>query len=150
MEANALYFQDAQLKVKLLQRGEDMSKVGLRDLKRYYALLNYHLLELPLTVGEANLLCHALKDYQFETDPRQGRAIWQRVDAAIQPDQMDQKGQVNIEALIRKLQRLNHLQLMALVDAIERYWRRAQSAADESIETRLSRVHLIKCCDFAL
>lgn len=149
MGTKTLISQDSQLKATLLQRGEDASTVGLRDLKRCYALLNYHLLELTLTADEASLVCEALKDYRFEDDSEQARTIWRRVDAAIQRDHLNQKWSVN-STFIPKLRALTHLQIIALVDAIERFWVRAQADPDEPLEAKLSRVGLIKCCDFAL
>jgi hypothetical protein len=150
MESKTLISQDSRLKAALLRRGVNTSTVGLRDLKRYYALLNYHLLELSLTANEANLVCETLKDYQFEDDPEQARTIWKQINDAIQQDHLDQKRSVNREAFIRKLQALTHLQAVALVDAVERYWVEEPSNPHESLETKLSRVDLIKCCDFAL
>jgi hypothetical protein len=150
MTSKTLISQDGKLKAALLQRGDNTGAVGLRDLKRYYTLLNYHLLELSLSASEASLICEVLTDYRFEEDVEQARAIWQRVDAAIQLEQLNPRWSVNGEGLIRKLQSLNHLQAVALVDAVERYWIREQSNPDEPLETKLSRVDLIKCCDFAL
>lgn len=150
MESKVLISQDSELKSKLLQRGDNASAVGLRDLKRYYALLNYHLLEISLTAGEANLICEALKIYRFEDDPEQARTVWQQVDAAIQQNSLSQKWSVNLETFMHKLQGLNHLQVIALIDAVERYWVREQANPDELLETRLLRVDLLKCCDSAL
>ena len=149
MESETLVSQNFKLKATLLQRGDDTRLVGLRDLQRYYTLLNYHLLELSLTVSEASLICEALKDYRFENDSEQARAIWKRVANMIQPDQLDPKWRVN-GASIHKIQSLTHLQSVALIDAVERYWIREQSNPHESLETKLSRVHLIKYCDSAL
>jgi hypothetical protein len=149
MKSKTLISQDSQLKAALLQRGDNTSTVGFRDLKRYYALLNYHLLELSLTTSEANLICEALKDYQFEDDFEQAQAIWQRVDSAIQCDRLDQKWSVN-GTFIRKIQALTNPQAVALVDAVERYWIREQSYPHQPSETKLLRVDLVKCCDFAL
>lgn len=150
MKSKTLISQDLELKAALLERGEDTSTIELRDLKRYYALLNYHLLELTLHSSEVNLICEALKDYRVEDDSEQARVIWKQVDAAIQRDRLDQKWRVDGSAFIRKLQALTHLQLIALVDAVERCWVREKSNPLEPQETRLSRVGLIKCCDFAL
>ncbi len=150
MESNTLISQDSKLKATLLQHGEDISTVGLRDLKRYYALLNYHLLETSWTENEAHLICEALKGYQLEDDPQQGRTIWQQVDTAVHRDHLDQKWTVNSETFHRKIQALNHLEAIALVDAVERYWVREQSHIQESLQTRLRRVDLVKCCDSAL
>lgn len=107
------------------------------------------MLELSLAVGEANLSCEALKIYRFEDDSEQARTIWQRVDAAIQQDYLNQKWSVNRDAFIRK-QGLNHLQAVALVDALERYGVREQANSAEPLGTKLLRVDLLKCCDFAL
>ena len=150
MESKTLTSQNPKLKAALLLRGADTSAVGWRDLNRYYALLNYHLLELSLTAGEASLICEVFQDYQFEVDPEQARTLWKQADNAIQRDRLDQKWSVNREALTFKLQGLSHLQGVALVDAVERYWVREQANPDEPLETRLARVDLIKCCDFAL
>jgi hypothetical protein len=150
MTNKTLISQDAQLKAALLKRGDNTGAVGLRDLQRYYALLNYHLLEFALTAGEANLICEVLQDYCFETDPEQARMIWRRINDAMESNQLHQKWRVNGEALISKLQRLTHLQAMALVDAVERYWLRAQSHPQEPVDITLSRVDLLKCCDSAL
>ena len=150
MESTTLNPQELKFKAALLQRGEDTVAVGLRDLKRYYTLLNHHLLELFMTAGEANLICEALKAYRFDDDPEQARTVWKQVDAAIQQNQLDQKWRVHRGNLIRKLQALQDLQVIALVDAVERYWAREQEYPHESLETRLLQVDLIKCCDFAL
>jgi|GEM_PF-6036014 len=104
MESKTLISQDSEIKALLLQRGENVGKVELRDSKRYYFLLNHHLLELSLTIDEANLICEALKDYQFEDDPEQARTLWKQVQSAIQQDQLDQKWSVNSKTFIRKLQ----------------------------------------------
>ncbi len=150
MESKTLVSQDSKLKAALLKRGENTSTVGLRDLRRYYALLNHHLLELSLTVGEASLICETLKDYRFEDDSEQTRTIWKRVNDAIQRDRLEKKWSVNSEAFIHKLHGLTNLQAVALVDAVERYWIREQANPDEPLETKLLRVDLIKCCDFTL
>jgi len=150
MESKTLISQESELKAALKQRGENVSTVGLRDLKRYYVLLNHHLLELSVTVNEANLTCEALKNYRFEDDPEQARTLWKRVDNAIQQEHLDQKWSVNSKTFIRKLQSLTNLQAVALVDAVERYWVREQSNPHEPLETKLSRLDLIKCCDLAL
>jgi hypothetical protein len=128
MEDTTLISQDSQLKAALLQRGENTSAIGFRDLKRYYALLNYHLLEISLTASEASFLCDVLKDYRLEHDPEQAKTIWKQVKQGIQQDHLDQKWSVNGEGFIHKLQALTHLQLIALVDAVERYWIRELSS----------------------
>jgi hypothetical protein len=140
---------DYEVEKLLLQRGDNPSIVGLRDLRRYYSLLNYHLLELNLTTDEANLICEALKNYHLEEDPERGRVIWKQINNAIQKEQLDRQWKVN-SAFIGKIKALTHFQSFALVDAVERYWVWEQSSPDEPIQTKLSRVDLHNCCNSAL
>ena len=150
MKSKTLISQDVQIQSALLQRGEDANTIELRDLKRYYALLNYHLIELYLNQGECQLICEALKDYRIEDDPEQARTIWKQIHAAIVRDNLDRKWNVDRETFHSKIQGLNHSQAFALVDAVERYWVRAKSQPQESLQARLLSVDLIKCCDSAL
>jgi hypothetical protein len=140
---------DYEIEKLLLQRGENPSIVGLRDLRRYYSLLNYHLLELNLTTDEANLICEALKNYHLEEDPERGRVIWKQINNAIQKEQLDRQWKIN-SAFIGKIKALTHFQSFALVDAVERYWIWEQSSPDEPMQTKLSRVDLHNCCNSAL
>ena len=156
MTSRTLITQDANLKASLLQRGDMLSAVALRDLKRYYALLSQCLIKISFTEGQAYLLCDALKDYWLENNyglensSEQIEAIWQRVAQAVEQDRLNQKWGVNSETINRKLQAFDSLQTLALVDAVEQYWVREKSHPNESPQTRLLRVDLIKCCDFAL
>jgi hypothetical protein len=150
MERNTLISQDSELKATLQQRGKNLSAVGLRDLQRYYTLLNHELLEITLTPDEASLICRVLKDYRFEDDPERARTIAQQLAHELQEQHLAQQSSINGENLIRKLQGLSNLGAIALVDAVERYWVRAQSNPDESLETKLLRVGLSKCCDSAM
>jgi hypothetical protein len=150
MKSKILISQDPELEALLVQRGEDISRVGLRDLKRYYALLNYHLLELRLTSNEANLICEALKDYRFEDDLDRAISIWKRIDTAIQQEKLDRKWSIN-STFMSKIKTINHLQAVALIDAVEQYWVKERSShPHKSAETKLLHVDLIKCCDSAL
>jgi hypothetical protein len=150
MKSKILVSQNPELQAALLERGENPIAIELRDLKRYYSLLNYHLLELTLCPSEVHLVCDALKDYRVEDDSEQARVVWKQVAAAMQRDQLDQKWKIDGSALIRKLQALNHLQFIALVDAVERFWIREKSNLHETKEAKLSRIGLIRCCDSAL
>lgn len=103
MESTTQIFQDSELKAALLKRGETTSVVGMRDRKRYYALLNHHLLEIALTTGEASFLCEALKNYRFKDDPEQAREIWKHVAQGIQQESLDHKWSINDESFVHKL-----------------------------------------------
>ena len=150
MKNTTLVSQNAAMNTTLPSRGEDCRGIESRDLKRYYALLNYYLLETTWTENEAHLICEALKDYQFEDDPEQARTVWKQIHNAVHRDHLDQKWSINQEIFHRKVQDLNELEAIALVDAVERYWVRAKSEPQESLSARLTSVGLIKCCDFAL
>lgn len=150
MQSQTLISQDVQIQSALLQRGEDPNLIELRDLKRYYTLLNYRLIELYLTESECQLVCEALKDYRIEDDPDRARTIWKQIYAVAMRENLDRKWNVNRKIFHYKIQNLNQLQAVALVDAVERYWVRAQSQPQESIHARLRSVDLIKCCDSAL
>jgi hypothetical protein len=150
MKNKILIPQDSETEAMLLQRGEDTGTVGLRDLRRYYSLLNYHLLELCLTTNEANLICEALKDYRLEEDPDRASGIWKQINTAIQRDQLAHKWSVN-STFISKIKVINHLQAIALVDSVERYWVKERSNfPHKSAEIKLLHAGLIKCCDSAL
>jgi hypothetical protein len=150
MKNKKLITKGSEIEAMLLQRGKDTIAVGLRDLRRYYSLLNHHILELCLTTNEANLICEALKDYRLEEDPNQASGIWKQINTAIQRDQLDRKWSVN-SAFISKIKAINHLQAVALIDSVERYWVKERSNfSHKSAETKLSHIGLIKCCDSAL
>jgi hypothetical protein len=150
MKNKILIPQNSEIEALLFQRGEDINTVGLRDLKRYYSLLNYYLLELCLTTNEANLICEALKDYRFEEDPDRASGVWKQIDTAIQRDHLDHRWSVN-STFVSKIKVMHHLQAVALIDSVERYWVKERSNfPHESAETKLLHAGLIKCCDSAL
>ena len=110
MKSKTLISQDTYLQTALLQRGEDTNSIELRDLKRYYALLNYYLIEIYLNQSECQLICEALKDYRIEDDPEQARTIWKQIHAAVVRDNLDRKWNVDREILHSKFQGLDHHQ----------------------------------------
>jgi hypothetical protein len=73
----------------LLKHGGNTSAFELRDLRRYYALFECHLIELSLTPDEASLICEALQNYRLEDEPDRGRVIWKHIDRAIQLQHLD-------------------------------------------------------------
>lgn len=75
MTSQTLFSQDSRLKESLLQRGDTLSAIALRDLRRYYALLSQCLAEISFTEGQACLLCDALRDYELENSPEQAKTI---------------------------------------------------------------------------
>jgi len=150
MTSNSTILHDSQLKKALLQRGVDVSVVGLRDLKRYYALLKQSLSELSFSINEAGLICDALKDYKLEDNLDRVETILPQIHAAIQRNHLDQKWTVNSEILANKLKALSPCQTLALVDAAEQFWIRRQSSPNETIQEILLEVGLLHCCDFAL
>lgn len=101
-----------ELKNKVITRGENKTQVIHRDLKRLYTLYARALDSLHLSTGEVLLLSHCL-DSLSETLP------WRNLADAIRIYRADAFG-VDAEALIAKLDNLNDIQAMALIDAGER------------------------------
>lgn len=150
MTSNSAILHDSQLKKALLQRGGDVSAIGLRDLKRYYALLKQSLSDLSFSIDEAGLICDALKDYNLEDNLERIETVLPQIHDAIQRNHLDRKWRVNSEILANKLKALSPCQTLALMDATEQFWVRRQSSPNEKIQEILLEVDLLHCCDFAL
>ncbi|MBE9168574.1 hypothetical protein IQ238_13990 [Pleurocapsales cyanobacterium LEGE 06147] len=150
MNSNSSILHDSQLKGALLQRGDNASKIALRDLKRYYALLKRSLSELSFSIGEAALICDALKGYNLEDNLARIETVLPWIHEAIQRDSFDRKWKVNREVLANKLKALYPFQTLALVDAVEQFWVKQQSNPNQKIQEILLQVDLLHCCDFAL
>ncbi|MEA5505108.1 hypothetical protein VB735_18745 [Halotia wernerae UHCC 0503] len=150
MTSNSAILHDSQLKSALLQRGFDVSVIGFRDLKRYYALLKQSLSKLSFSIDEAGLICDALKDYNLENNLDRIETVLPQIHDAIQRNHLDHKWTINSEVLANKLKALSPCQTLALVDATEQFWVRQQSSPNEKIQEILLQVDLLHCCDFAL
>lgn len=93
------------------------SEIAKRDLERYYALLRR---SLPtFTEPEASLILDALNG--MPTEPHSVALVTTIVDA-IRLNALDQKWGVDGDTLSVRLVRLTPFELLAIADAVERFW----------------------------
>lgn len=103
--------------------GAGSSAIAARDLIRYYALLDRSLADVRkrLTEGEALLLCDILNGTLL--DENSVRYLWHEVaDALDSNPSLEQKWSVAGHGLVDKLQQFSYAELLALGDAVERFW----------------------------
>jgi hypothetical protein len=86
-----------------------------RDLRRYYSLLADALKTVSLTYGEAMLIVNACR-----FGARSGLVL--ELVQRVRDEQLDLVHQVDSDQLIAKLEGYSELQLVAIEDAVERYW----------------------------
>jgi hypothetical protein len=115
----------APLKAELARRG-DLERGGAadivrRDLARYYQLLREEERRLPVSEQEWNLLRDALNGVLI--DAIAWRFLDHEIADAIRLDQLDAKWGVDGAALVETLRALCPGQTLAVVDAVERWWR---------------------------
>ena len=116
-------FRDAAVELRLAERTDEGQSAGLtaaRDLERYYALLDHCLAVIVLTEAEASLICDALNGTLI--DHRTYHLVWASVDDAIRLDGLDEKWGVDGPALVGKLRDLDHCGMLAIADAVDRFW----------------------------
>ncbi|MEW8957836.1 MAG: hypothetical protein AB2448_01800 [Moorella sp. (in: firmicutes)] len=115
----AIYIPD-HLLAEISTRGDNRSGIISRDLERLYTLYRRALAQVTLSVEEACLIVDALNGAKFEADT--ARLLWAEIEDACNLDHLDEKWQVDGQALVQKLRELNEIQALALVDAAERFW----------------------------
>jgi len=109
----------AELHEQIVARGP-RSTIISRDLTRLYTLYRRALAQIELSVDEACLIVDALNGSLM--DANSARLLWASIEDACKLDALDAKWNVDGAQLMQKLQQLNELQAMALVDAAERLW----------------------------
>lgn len=110
-----------------------------RDLSRYYALLRRESRRICLTVNEALAICDALNGSRM--DATSAAFLWAEIADAL-PDGLAAKWDIDGPALVARLRALTPAQSLAIVDAVERWWRLPEEAGDN--EDRLRAVGLIR------
>jgi hypothetical protein len=125
-------FRPGGLSASLDARGE-RNEVARRDLARYYATLQRELSTLHLSEREASLIVDALNG--CAVDETTAPLLWANVDDAIMRDGLDEKWGLTVRRpdglpdaekaglLVMRLRELRPGQCMALLDAVERFWR---------------------------
>lgn len=106
-----------------VERQSDYSRIAKRDLNRYYLLLPYLLPRF--SEQEAVLLVNALNGTRLETE--RADKIWSEVED---------------EQLSAKLKAFSFPECMAVLDAVERFWK-GPYCKDDTLE-RLKSVGLVK------
>lgn len=136
-ETISFYIRDPLIN-ELRTRGENRSAVINRDLDRLYTLYKRALREVPLTVAEAWLIVDTLNGTIM--DANSARMLWASVEDAVKLDGLDKKWDVDGQALIEKLRKLNDIQALALVDAAERFW---QECPQENLQDEVKKYFCI-------
>lgn len=115
-----------------------------RDVERYYVVITEELRRLSLSAEESALICDALNGY-WASDPALAmRAWWADVEDHIALNDAAEKwGVLQPAVLVAKLRALSPGASMAVLDAVERWWKRDRSTG-ESIPESLHAVGLIR------
>lgn len=117
-----------------------LAEVARRDLERYYTLLARALMAVREQFSEAEieLLVDATNDLMVR--PETVHLIWAEVADALR-DGLAEKWQVDGPALVEKLRGFTPSEMMALADAIERFWTGLYQMTD--MQERLRAVGLV-------
>jgi len=115
---------DPHLLLELDGRGEERSAVLSRDLTRYYALMRVARIQLreQFLPAELSLLLDAFNGHIFTPNVPIGSEMSSTVEAAFRLDDLDTKWLVDSSILLEKLHNLETPAILALADAIERFW----------------------------
>lgn len=108
------------------------STIISRDLERLYTMYERALRRISLSVEEACLIVDALNG--TINDLSTAARFWIGVQDAIELEGFDQKWQVDGDALIKKLQELDEITALAIVDAAERFWESQSEDIREAVK----------------
>lgn len=139
---NPVQFRDQIIESALSARqsgGESPGMTACRDLDRYYTLLARALGMVSLAPNEALAICDALNGSRM--DATSAAFLWAEIADAL-PDGLAAKWDIDGPALVARLRALTPAQSLAIVDAVERWWRLPEEAGDN--EDRLRAVGLIR------
>jgi len=106
-------------------RGPERSSVINRDLDRYYESLRTARIQLRqvLSDAELGLLLDNLNG-TLMSETYGVRLIYANVEDAMTFENIDKKWNVDGDALVDKLRRMDFIQLCAIADGAERWWNR--------------------------
>ncbi len=122
--------------------GQSAALVARRDLERYYAVLQDSLRRLDLTAGEACLIVDALNGTLM--DAVSYRLLWAEVSDAQRRQNLAEKWGVDGSQLVERLRALSPGELMAIIDAAERFWTLIGRGATGTNEETLRQVGLLR------
>lgn len=108
---------------ELDQREGDRSSKINQSLERYYDALDRERRELRKNFlpAEISLITDCLNGTVF-SDAMSVGMLYGEIEDGIQLDKLDEKWEVDGQALVEKLNRLTYTQNLAIIDAVERYW----------------------------
>ena len=131
----------AALNARVGQWAPSPGDVASRDLARYYAILKGELDSVQLSEAEACGLCEVLSSPGI--DPALARMLWWLLEESFE-DGVPEKWGFDGPALVERLRHMPWSRLMAIADAVERWW--ILVSADHSLEheTSLRRVGLLR------
>lgn len=122
------------LEDKLKERNpEHPGEMARRDLNRFYALIDYGLLNIDITVEEACMICEALNGTLF--DYRASVIDTLRIGIAdyfnYNPyDSLGNNRSTEVVTLVEKISKYDMIQCAAIVDASERFWMQSEEGND--------------------
>jgi hypothetical protein len=121
-----------------------MSRVGQRDLARYYYHINLALSHLTFTQAEASLIVDVMNGTL--TEPHTAALLWASVDDALEDGYAAKWGVdgKQAQALVARLRALTPFESLAICDACERFWNRVAAGREETNEERLRAVGLLR------
>ena len=96
-----------------------LSAVATRDLDRYYAALRHELCAAHLSEGEAAALCEVL--HGTFVDAESAWSLPVEVEDAL-GDGLADRWEIDGPVLVARLQAMPWSRLLAIVDAVERWW----------------------------
>lgn len=111
------------------------------DRHRYYTVLEKERDRLDLSVGEASLLVDALQG-TVVSGPSYREEICFAVEDACRHEGVDEKWGVEVEPLLEKLAHMSPGGVMAILDAVERFWKKTGST-DQGTTALLREVGLV-------
>lgn len=130
----SVYFRE-DLHREIMKRCLDMSfsSTVTRDLERLYTLYEMTLPTIDLSMNEAMLIADALNGVILDINLMPG-VLYMEITDAVKIDNLDKKWGVNTDALIEKIKGYSLLQVLTVVDAVERFWNAVVSGANKNAE----------------
>jgi hypothetical protein len=119
-------------------RASDPAAYVRRCLERFLWLVDYEREHLRLSPDEAALICEALQE--VEQEPSLRWSVANVVANAIRERHLDEKWHIDAWELVNRLRGMNMGQVVALIDAVDRFWQRP----DETLRENLARVGLLR------
>jgi hypothetical protein len=98
-----------------------VSAIASRDLARYYDTIARSLATLTFSEAEASAICDALNGTMLDS-PDTYRFAWAEIADADRLNGLGEKWGVDGQALAARVRALHPAELVALVDAVDRFW----------------------------